>query len=185
MRFIQDQIDLAVEAIRLEKPVIKLVPGYYRDIAISLNNKLAFDPELSAKVDRVVLEAVRGRTSVKLNLDSKKYVSKVDTSDVIGTVLYSVGNDILEFLRDNGGFANNRLSKNYKWYKDKIDNNSLRQNEKFAHDLFNLTKFIRSSRSEKTIEAARTLLTLIKDRYEPTLGGTPEKSTSKKKRRRW
>lgn len=186
MRFIQDQVDIATSAIRLEKPVIKLVRSYGTDIGIKVNNTISFDPEFTQQIDKVVLEAVRGRVSVKLNLDKKAFTYKVDDSSITESVLYHVETEILGFLQNHGGHANNRLSKMYKWYKEKIDGRSLKSNEKLAQDLYNIVKFIKAKSvlSDETITATRTLLTLIKDRYEPILGKI-DPHAPKKGRRRW
>jgi hypothetical protein len=76
----------------------------------------------------------------------------------------------MQFLSSYGGFANNRLSKVYKWYNKKLDERVLKRNEKLAQDLYNILKFTETNFTQQQIETARTLYALIKERYEPILG---------------
>jgi len=171
MRFIEDQVDIVMSAIKFEKPIIKLVRGYGGDIGIELNHKPIFDSEIISSVDKGVLENVRSSMNVRLNFERKSYYAKVDKDAVVGQVLYTIQQKVIRFLRDKGGFANNRLSKIYKWYNKKLDERSMRSNEKLTQDLYNIVKFTEGSLTdEEQVKTARVLYTLIKDRYEPILG---------------
>ena len=169
MRFIRDQIKVALEAVKLEKPILKLSQNHY-GIQMTLNNKPQFDSEDIANVDIFVLNAVKTNMRVKLVLDQKKYKASIDDDSVAQIIGYTIEREILDFLRLQGGFANNRLSKIYKWYKQKINEHSIIANEKLALDLYNIMKFLSGDLTEEQVKTGRILLSLIKDRYEPILG---------------
>jgi hypothetical protein len=175
MRYIEDQARKAVEAIRLEKPVLKLKHAYTDTIRVDLNNRPTYDEIEIGAVDSIVANVVRDRVRVVLSIPKKAYVTKIDLDDVNNYVLYAIEKSVLEFLRSRGGFANNRLSKIYKWYKEKVSSSSMRRNEKLAEDIYNIVKFIDTIQTEDQEKTARTLLSLIKDRYEPILGSVGPK----------
>jgi hypothetical protein len=170
MKFITDQVVLATNAVKLEKPMIRFTKSYSSSIRLTLNNQVKLDESLTTGCDEMVVQAVRSRARLVLDIANKAYKVKVDGSDIVDTVLYHIEQQIVDFLRYHGGHTNNRLSKIYKWYKEKIHVGSLKTNEKLAQDLFNIAKFIAGNRTEEQTKAARTLLVLIKDRYEPILG---------------
>jgi len=170
MRFINNQINTAVEAIRLEKPIVKLNKGYYNSITMSTNNNIVYDEDKISTVDKIVLDTVSSLVRLEVNFGEKVFTIKTDNYNIIRNILYTIEEDIIKFLRDNGGFANNRLSKIYKWYNKKISHGTLRNNEELTKDLYNIVKFIKGECSKEQIEAVRVLLNIIKDRYEPILG---------------
>lgn len=170
MRFIDNQINTAVEAIRLEKPIVKLSKGYYNSIRMSTNNKIVYDEDKISTVDKIVLDTISNLVRLDISFDKKAFTVKLDNNEITRNILYTIEQDIIKFLRDNGGFANNRLSKIYKWYNKKISYGTLRNNEELTKDLYNIVKFIKGECSKEQIEAVRVLLNIIKDRYEPILG---------------
>jgi len=170
MKFIKDQIKVVMSAIKLEKPIIKLVKGYDGDIKIELNNKPIFDSEIISSVDEQVVETMRYSVCVKLSLNKKCYHASVDSQYVVNQILFSTEQKIMKFLRNKGGFANNCLSKIYRWYNKKIIEKSIRTEENLAQDLYNIVKFTEGSFTEEQVKTARILYALIKDRYEPILG---------------
>jgi hypothetical protein len=170
MKFILDQVEIAKQNIVLPKPIIQLMCRYGDYIAIELNNKLVLNEEITGKVDPLVIDAVRQNTSIKLNIRLKRYVMLINDKHVVDSILYTLEHSVLYFLQQHGGFSNNRLSKIYKWYREKITASTMKKNEKLAQDIYNIVKFMGDSSDRDTCKTVRSLLSLIKDRYEPIVG---------------
>lgn len=171
MRFITDQVDIIRNAMVLQKPIITLVKSTYSgSILFEKNDKVSFDISKLIGVDEMVIEEFKRKVNVTLMIEQKSYRTRIDDNSFVGTILNRVEDHVLHFLKENGGFVNNRLSNIYKWYKEKVTANAMRNNEKLAQDLYNIAKFVNAATSEEHIKAGRTLLAIIKDRYEPILG---------------
>jgi hypothetical protein len=168
--FLEDQIQTAIKAIKLEKPILKFDAITDDYIKINLNDKPSFDEEAISNIDKIVLEGVRKYIVVKLDLDYKMYTTDIDVRGTIRWIFYSMDSTIRTFLAKHGGYTNNRMSNIYKWYDVKIDLNAVYSNEKLAKDIYNISNFISNNTSESYYKTIRTLLTLIKDEYEPILG---------------
>lgn len=165
-----DQIDAAVAAIEIDKPRITFQLGWNNGLTIQFNNQLKFNSDKANAIDPVVLNIVKYESNLVLDLKKKAYVVKFDRETLNYRLCSITIDNIIKFLRDHGGYTNNRLSKIYKWYKEKIHVHTLQVNLDLSKDISNIAAFIKTNDSEEHFKTVRTLLSLIKDRYEPRLG---------------
>lgn len=170
MRFLEDQIDLALTAVILEKPVLTLSLTFWKDIRISINDEVKFNPELIKNIDSNVLEKVKNFTRIWLDIHEKVLYVEANHKKIVDEILIKTISEIMDFIKTNGGFANNRLSAIYKWYRD-VANTAILKNEKFAQDLYNIRNFMNPTinHPNEHYKTVRTLLSLVKDRYESTI----------------
>jgi len=166
--FFDDQIDLAVKAIKIEKPIITLSVNYTY-VSFSYNKKVVFNTDLLTDVDSSILESVARHTTLRLDVHNNKYTPQVSIQQVRSNLLDKICTVITDFLTEHGGHTNNKLSATYKWYKKQLYVYKLEQNPSFTKDLFNIMKFVRGITTSDETKTARMLLDLIKNRYESNL----------------
>jgi len=104
-----------------------------------------------------------------LSLADKRLYVEVDQVEIVKQIMMKNREDIMHFIRYYGGFTNNRLSGIYKWYRNNIDTNALYRNNQLAQDIYNISNFIINNQSESYYKTIRTLLSLVKDKYQQTI----------------
>ncbi len=172
MRFISDQVDMAKAALVAPPAILKLSKGGYGGgLRVRFEGQYSIDQSKVDGIDEEIVKAVKGSMSPSLNIKTGQWRATGDTSSIVTRAIENTVETITVFISNHGGYANNRLSTLYKWYKAKIHAAALRNNEQLAKDMYSLAKFINAENGmAEHRETARKLLILIRNRYEPILG---------------
>jgi hypothetical protein len=169
MNFLHNDTNAAISAIELPKPKIEAHLSYGGDyIFFRMNNNIAFNEEKIKTINELALSAVKACTNVKLDAEKNIYYINTNLDSAYENIKYNMRSHIVDFIVFKGGHANNRLTSLYKWYKNATCNNIFLRNESFMSDLYEFTKFsiAGSQNNEEHLKVCRTLLALIKNRYE-------------------
>jgi len=167
MKSLEEQFSLLQDSVILSAPVVSLSPlSYHSGFELVYNDQAQFNPSKLAQVDQLLIPLYKNFVRVTLDVDMKRYRFAVSFPSFKIAVLHAMHIDIMSFLKLKGGFANNRLSKIYKWYNTEVHEGTMSRNNALAEDLYNTYKLINSEDAEKHTDAIRIILQMIKNRYE-------------------